>query len=75
MSFSSAIGLWRAWEEPDGPPSLSFTMLTINADEHPLMKRFHKPEDEKRSVGILACHSHQPFSRPSGYRKKTEGFR
>lgn len=28
-------------------------MLTINADEHPLMKRFHKPGDEKRSVVVL----------------------
>jgi putative SOS response-associated peptidase YedK len=46
-------GLWRAWEEPEGPASLSFTMLTVNADEHPLMKRFHKPGDEKRSVVIV----------------------
>ena len=28
-------------------------MLTINADAHPLMKRFHKPGDEKRMVVIL----------------------
>jgi len=28
-------------------------MLTINADEHPLMKQFHKPTDEKRMVVIL----------------------
>lgn len=28
-------------------------MLTINADEHPLMHRFHKPGDEKRSVVVL----------------------
>ncbi|MGF6782332.1 SOS response-associated peptidase family protein [Paraburkholderia sp. GAS334] len=40
-------GLWRAWEDPDGV-SLSFTMLTLNADGHPLMKRFHRPGDEKR---------------------------
>jgi putative SOS response-associated peptidase YedK len=46
-------GLWRAWEEPEGPPSLSFTMLTVNANEHSLMKRFHKPGDEKRSVVIV----------------------
>lgn len=31
----------------------SYTMLTINADEHPLMKQFHKPTDEKRMVVIL----------------------
>ena len=46
-------GLWRAWDEPDGGQSLSFSMLTINADDHPLMKRFHKPGDEKRSVVIV----------------------
>lgn len=28
-------------------------MLTINADEHPLMSRFHKPGDDKRSVVVL----------------------
>ncbi|WP_375542248.1 hypothetical protein [Paraburkholderia sp. CNPSo 3274] len=44
---------WRAGDEPEGPPSLSFTMITVNAAEHPLMKRFHKPGDEKRSVVII----------------------
>jgi len=29
------------------------SMLTINADDHPLMRRFHKPGDEKRSVVVL----------------------
>ena len=33
--------------------SWSMTLLTINADGHPLMQRFHKPDDEKRSVVIL----------------------
>ncbi|MGF6781845.1 SOS response-associated peptidase [Paraburkholderia sp. GAS334] len=47
-------GLWRAWEEPDGLPALSFTMLTVNAQNHPLMQRFHKPCDEKRSVVIVS---------------------
>jgi putative SOS response-associated peptidase YedK len=28
-------------------------MLTINSDEHLLMRRFHKPGAEKRSVVIL----------------------
>lgn len=45
-------GVWRAWNEPDGV-ALSFTMLTVNADDHPLLSRFHKPGDEKRSVIIL----------------------
>jgi hypothetical protein len=28
-------------------------MLTINADDHPFMRHYHKPEDEKRMVVIL----------------------
>lgn len=31
----------------------SFTMLTVNAEHHPLMRRFHKPNDEKRSLVII----------------------
>ncbi|SIT45993.1 conserved hypothetical protein [Paraburkholderia piptadeniae] len=46
-------GLWRQWKESDGSPSLTFTMLTVNSDERPLMKRFHKPIDEKRSVVVV----------------------
>lgn len=42
-------GLWRSW--PDG--TVSFTMPTLNADNHPLLRRFHKPGDEKRGVVIL----------------------
>ncbi|WP_322009207.1 SOS response-associated peptidase family protein [Paraburkholderia sp. J12] len=45
-------GLWREWSEPEGLV-LSFTMLNVNAAEHPLMNRFHKPGDEKRSVVIV----------------------
>ncbi|MCK6388110.1 MAG: SOS response-associated peptidase [Zoogloea sp.] len=52
-------GLWerrvvKAGEGREGGAAVwSMTMLTINADGHPLMQRFHKPEDEKRSVVIL----------------------
>lgn len=28
-------------------------MLTVNADGHPVMGRFHRPGDEKRSVVVL----------------------
>lgn len=28
-------------------------MLTINATGHEVMKHFHKPEDEKRSIVVL----------------------
>lgn len=53
-----AMGLAGLWEwrpngGPDDRPLVSFTMLTINADAHPLMQRFHRPEDEKRMVVML----------------------
>lgn len=46
-------GLWDAWKQPDGTWLHSYTMLTINADSHELMRMFHKPTDEKRMVVIL----------------------
>jgi len=46
-------GLWSAWCDPMGETLHSFTMLTINADQHPLMNQFHKPADEKRMIVIL----------------------
>jgi putative SOS response-associated peptidase YedK len=46
-------GLWSVWKSPQGEQVYSFTMLTINAASHPLMRQFHKPADEKRSVVIL----------------------
>ena len=46
-------GLWDAWKQIDGTWLHSYTMLTINADSHDLMKSFHKPADEKRMVVIL----------------------
>ncbi|RQM47114.1 hypothetical protein EHZ19_15785 [Paraburkholderia bannensis] len=46
-------GLWREWDEGEAGTALSFTMLTVNSNEHALMQRFHKPGDEKRSVVIV----------------------
>jgi putative SOS response-associated peptidase YedK len=47
-------GIWETRRDgPDGGELHSFSMLTINADEHPLMRQFHKPGDEKRMVVIL----------------------
>jgi putative SOS response-associated peptidase YedK len=34
----------------------SMTMLTVNADQHPLMKQFHAPDDEKRTVVVIPPH-------------------
>lgn len=46
-------GLWSHWRNPEGELIYSYTMLTINADDHPFMRQYHKPEDEKRMVVIL----------------------
>jgi putative SOS response-associated peptidase YedK len=51
-------GLWNTWtDKATGEMIESYTMLTINADTHPLMSRMHKPDpklsaeqQDKRSV-------------------------
>ena len=51
-------GLWNTWADPaTGEVLESYTMLTINADAHPLMNRMHRPDpkrppnqQDKRSV-------------------------
>jgi putative SOS response-associated peptidase YedK len=52
QSMFAVGGLWQEWEG-DAGPERSFTQLTINADDHPLMRRFHKPGDEKRALVIV----------------------
>jgi putative SOS response-associated peptidase YedK len=43
--------IWDTWNEPNtGERIVSFSMLTINADQHPLMSRMHQAGEEKRSV-------------------------
>ena len=51
-------GLWNTWTDPaSGEIVESYTMLTINADAHPVMSRMHRPDpklptdqQDKRSV-------------------------
>jgi putative SOS response-associated peptidase YedK len=51
-------GLWNTWtDNATGEIVESYTLLTINADDHPLMSRMHKPDpkqladlQDKRSV-------------------------
>lgn len=48
--------IWDTWTDPaSGELVTSFSMLTVNADEHPVMKQFHKPGDEKRTPVVLAA--------------------
>ena len=49
-------GLWSRWQAPGGEPTVTFAMLTVDAGDHPLMQRFHKPDDEKRMVAVLEQH-------------------
>jgi putative SOS response-associated peptidase YedK len=45
-------GLWNTWtDKGSGEIVESFSMLTLNADEHPLMNRMHRP-DPKRPPGM-----------------------
>jgi hypothetical protein len=38
-------GQWNTWtDKASGEIIESYTMLTINADHHPLMSRMHKPD-------------------------------
>ena len=46
-------GIYKPWTMPDGREVFAMSMLTVNADDHPLMNRFHSPADEKRMVVIL----------------------
>jgi putative SOS response-associated peptidase YedK len=46
-------GLYTRWRQADGNELFSFAMLTVNADGHPVMQRFHRPGEEKRMVVIL----------------------
>ena len=54
-------GLWSSWESPKGELIHSYTMLTINADQHPIMRLFHKPTNEKRMVVILPPDRYQDW--------------
>ncbi|HEY9102227.1 SOS response-associated peptidase [Chitinimonas sp.] len=50
----AVAGIWSWWRNPHTQQGeASFSMLTINADEHPLMRRFHAPGDEKRMPVII----------------------
>lgn len=51
-------GLWNSWTDKNtGEVIESYTMLTVNADDHPIMNRMHRPDpklapdqQDKRSV-------------------------
>lgn len=48
-----AAGLWASWTGPDGETIVSFTLLTMNANNHALLRRYQQPGSEKRMPVIL----------------------
>jgi putative SOS response-associated peptidase YedK len=46
-------GVYTEWRNPQGQRQFTFAMLTVAADDHPLMSRMHAPGEEKRMVVIL----------------------
>lgn len=54
-------GLWSRWKSPAGEVVYSYTLLTINAATHSLMKNYHKPDDEKRMVVVLPDGSYRDW--------------
>lgn len=50
----SLAGLWHTWHSPDGQIVESYTMIMINANDHPLMGRMHEPVRDKWGVPLPA---------------------
>ncbi|MDD0812794.1 SOS response-associated peptidase family protein [Curvibacter sp. RS43] len=46
-------GLWAQWNGPGGDPITSFTLLTVNANSHALIRRYQHDGSEKRMPAIL----------------------
>jgi len=58
----AVASIWERFVDTEtGEVIFSFSMLTINADGHPIMKHFHKPEDEKRSIVVLNESQYLPW--------------
>lgn len=46
-------GLWERWTGAEGEEIVSFTLLTVNANSHALMRRYQHDGNEKRMPVIL----------------------
>jgi putative SOS response-associated peptidase YedK len=54
---TAIAAIWESYVDQDTKEVIrSFSMLTVNANAHPLMSRFHKPNDEKRSIVVIENH-------------------
>lgn len=46
-------GLWARWQGADGEVILSYCLLTVNANNHALLRRYGQPGSEKHMPAIL----------------------
>jgi putative SOS response-associated peptidase YedK len=46
-------GLWASWTGAEGETILSYTLLTVNANNHALLRRYQQPGAEKRMPVVL----------------------
>lgn len=63
----AVAAIWDSWtDRATGEIVRSFSMLTINADGHRVMGRFHKPTDERRSLVVIppSCWSSWLVAKP-----------
>ena len=50
----TVAAIWSEWtNRGTGETLLSYSLITINADHHPIMKQFHKAGDEPRSLVVI----------------------
>jgi putative SOS response-associated peptidase YedK len=50
----AVAALHELWTDPDsGEQVRSFSLLTVNADTHPMLRRMHRPGDEKRQLVVV----------------------
>jgi putative SOS response-associated peptidase YedK len=58
----ACAALWERWhDKTTGDVVTSFSLLTVNADAHPLCGRLHRPGDEKRMPVIIAANDYDAW--------------
>ena len=53
--------IYDYWKNPEGTWIASFSLLTVNADGHPVMGQFHPVNDEKRSIVVIEPESYDDW--------------
>ncbi len=54
-------GMWSRGKDENGEIVETYTMLTVNADDHPLFKHYHRRGEEKRMVVLLPDEAHDAW--------------